>query len=157
MPAEEKKLRSFGDLYDVSQKPAVPAPAPVSVPRPAAARVAPPEKVSQSASQEVSESVGQPTDQPTSQTTSESGSQPAGQLTDRPARPRARAAPKTAAAHLRVRPAFVPVSFKGDPAKVKALKLWALQNDQRLQDLFDQALTDLMRKLGITEDGVDGK
>ncbi len=151
MPAEEKKLRSFGDLYDVSQQPTPPAPA--SAPRPAAARVAPPETVSQSVSPEVRESVGQPTDQPTSQTASESGSQ----LTDRPARPRARAAPKTAAAHLRARPAFVPVSFKGDPAKVKALKLWALQNDQRLQDLFDQALTDLMRKLGITEDGVDGK
>lgn len=152
MPVEEKKLRSFGDLYDVSQPPAAPAPA--SAPRPAAARVArQPEKVSQSVSSEVSQSVGQPTDQPTSQTASESGSQ----LTDRPARPRTPAAPKTAAAHLRARPAFVPVSFKGDPAKVKALKLWALQNDQRLQDLFDQALTDLMRKLGITEDGADGK
>jgi len=43
-----------------------------------------------------------------------------------------------------------PVSFKADPAKVKAIKVWGVTNDRKLQDLFDEALSDLMRKHGIS-------
>lgn len=46
---------------------------------------------------------------------------------------------------------LAPVTWRADRAKVKAIKVWGLMNDRTVQDLYDEALTDLMEKLNIPQ------
>jgi len=44
---------------------------------------------------------------------------------------------------------FVPVSFRADRLKIKAIKIWGLFNERKLQDILDEALIDFMYKHNI--------